>query len=740
MSGGIQVKQNGVSLVSVPSAHPAPITIVAGVLCFLSFEGSPAPVNFTWSSVFPASDPACVLSSSTSPGPTFLPEIDGGAYSVTLVDEHGNTYVLDVAAPTIPVNPGTSGIVQFVTTVAGLRTQAGTGTNATLTTRCYSTLGDGGGQIFCWAPANNNTTSPDNGGSIIVPTALIGGTGAWQAQDTTVDVRQFGAVSGDATKDTINDAAFASAIAVIKARGFGELRVPGLYYVSQTVDISGQVSNFTIRGEKGEWGSSALVPAGCWLRVSSRFPLGGTLLRMAGVRSSAIKGTLSLDGCDETATSRAGIGLLLTTLGLTSPNRGTYDVQIENVLARRFNQGLSGAAATITAFDGATKYQTLTGLSGMTAGMVGRSLLITGAASEVNTGDCLIVAFISASSVKVYNTEGLNTDANNGAIAWRVSAYGIFIGCPSDPAQANASLQCDTITVDHYRFDDCTIGLKQQGNQTTAVEIKRAAGNVGSGGVGFWFNGGNIVTSGTCEFEMRAGSIAGVVVDTFCLTADFGPDYFEVPGGHAYWFRSSTRNSGTILRCPRVLMIQGGAPTGKFLKYKQDGPLVILGAQWLCGTNGVDVGDVALDSFTGGTQPMVTEIGSQYINGATRTRTNGVGYIGFGVQGPVGGAYGNTTFEINNAPLQLVTLFNSDNALFLSSLPTNGAYCEATTGRTVFTDGSRNQAVAIDATLAAGDTCLLLRRNVGGVFTVQRVSMGVVDSGGAGFKLLRVPN
>lgn len=39
-----------------------------------------------------------------------------------------------------------------------------------------------------------------------------------------------------------------------------------------------------------------------------------------------------------------------------------------------------------------------------------------------------------------------------------------------------------------------------------------------------------------------------------------------------------------------------------------------------------------------------------------------------------------------------------------------------------------------------GETALMISRNVGGVYSVQKVSMGVTDSGGAGFKLLRVPN
>lgn len=41
---------------------------------------------------------------------------------------------------------------------------------------------------------------------------------------------------------------------------------------------------------------------------------------------------------------------------------------------------------------------------------------------------------------------------------------------------------------------------------------------------------------------------------------------------------------------------------------------------------------------------------------------------------------------------------------------------------------------------ADGNTALLVRRNVGGTQTVQQVSMGAADSGGSGFKVLRVPN
>lgn len=50
---------------------------------------------------------------------------------------------------------------------------------------------------------------------------------------------------------------------------------------------------------------------------------------------------------------------------------------------------------------------------------------------------------------------------------------------------------------------------------------------------------------------------------------------------------------------------------------------------------------------------------------------------------------------------------------------------------------------AIGAELSAptdGLTALLVRVNTGGVFTLERVSIGAADSGGTGFRLLCIPN
>jgi hypothetical protein len=52
-----------------------------------------------------------------------------------------------------------------------------------------------------------------------------------------------------------------------------------------------------------------------------------------------------------------------------------------------------------------------------------------------------------------------------------------------------------------------------------------------------------------------------------------------------------------------------------------------------------------------------------------------------------------------------------------------------------------NPALKVDAANPAnGHTAILVRRNVEGALSTQRVSMGPPDSGGAGFRVLRVPN
>lgn len=99
--------------------------------------------------------------------------------------------------------------------------------------------------------------------------------------------------------------------------------------------------------------------------------------------------------------------------------------------------GQTGSTATFTAL--ATHEITLTGLTGMTSSSVGRALAISGAASAGNIGTFRISAFISSSSVKVFNPAGVVADANNGSIAW-IEQYGAAAASVASVANNIATL------------------------------------------------------------------------------------------------------------------------------------------------------------------------------------------------------------------------------------------------------------------------------------------------------------
>ncbi|MEM2373189.1 MAG: hypothetical protein QXI11_01975 [Thermoproteota archaeon] len=76
---------------------------------------------------------------------------------------------------------------------------------------------------------------------------------------------------------------------------------------------------------------------------------------------------------------------------------------------------------------------------------------------------------------------------------------------------------------------------------------------------------------------------------------------------------------------------------------------------------------------------------------------------------------------------------NRDAAVFHRMLSTTP------TSEIVFQIAGVDMATVRDS-IADGETALLLRRNVGGTYSLVRVSMGPPDSGGTGYRVLRVPN
>jgi hypothetical protein len=94
------------------------------------------------------------------------------------------------------------------------------------------------------------------------------------------------------------------------------------------------------------------------------------------------------------------------------------------------NPLISGAAATIASVSGDGSVdgwytQTWTGLSGMSAALVGELIILSGAATPGNNTLGVITEYISSSSVKVASFSSAAADANNGSLSWEVQNYGI---------------------------------------------------------------------------------------------------------------------------------------------------------------------------------------------------------------------------------------------------------------------------------------------------------------------------
>lgn len=135
-----------------------------------------------------------------------------------------------------------AGIPVNVATIADLRLLEGE-PFVTAIVQSYATVGDGGGGPFSWDDTHDNTTSPDNGGTIIVPTALIGGTGAWirQYSGQEINMAWFGVVSdySQTTKTgTDNGAKIQAAFDFLKHTGGVIVWPIGNYAVATRVFVS----------------------------------------------------------------------------------------------------------------------------------------------------------------------------------------------------------------------------------------------------------------------------------------------------------------------------------------------------------------------------------------------------------------------------------------------------------------------------------------------------------------------
>ena len=103
--------------------------------------------------------------------------------------------------------------------------------------------------------------------------------------------------------------------------------------------------------------------------------------------------------------------------------------------------------------------------------------------------------------------------------------------------------------------------------------------------------------------------------------------------------------------------------------------------------------------------------------GGQPTTLNVAGYVGLG------------GFRVNGADIN-----------FPIYLDTAGTFRMGSASGDVALAPGLNDALVAVASPTDGNTAIQVRRNLAGTITVQTVSMGAVDSGGVGFRTLRVPN
>lgn len=211
---GIQLFQpNGAGILNAAGAqHPAPVEVEAGIICQLSFVGG-TTAFYRWSLSKPASSSA-VLSSATSAGPSFLPDTDDDAFSITLIDSDENVYILDIITPTSGGGGGGGGgggVVTTVDTYDDLRNQlAFSGTPpGSLILQCREDVDDGGGGPFAFD--SSDTTTADNDGTVLVD---IDGNRFKRIFSGPVDPRWFGVKCDNSTNDA---AAWAATMALFGA-------------------------------------------------------------------------------------------------------------------------------------------------------------------------------------------------------------------------------------------------------------------------------------------------------------------------------------------------------------------------------------------------------------------------------------------------------------------------------------------------------------------------------------------
>ena len=267
-----------------------------------------------------------------------------------------------------------------------------------------------------WLHYNGGTFSWDN-----PPGATTTGTGLWYSASSSLHGNAI-TLGGDLTQGVLTVDNLAFTVTGLKGTAVPNLAAGFLYYDGAAFSWD------TLGGD--------ITPG-----VTS---LGVQTLAVTGIRSTAVpvlaSGYLHYNGaafvwdtpaggggavqtktvdCTGAGTAHAlasitafdGTYVTVTGLGATGAALPVYPyTDLAN--AALYGPALSGAAATVTAFDGITNYSTIGGLTGMYPDIVGKSMTFSLFGNGGNNGTFVIVAYVSATSVKVLNASpGVSPDS-----------------------------------------------------------------------------------------------------------------------------------------------------------------------------------------------------------------------------------------------------------------------------------------------------------------------------------------
>lgn len=501
-------------------------------------------------------------------------------------------------------------------TIAALRLAA-SGAHEAVQIKAYDTLGDGGGGAFVWDADHNNATEPDDGGIVIVPTALVGGTGAWRrlVVGTAVDARWFGLVVNDSGEAAANVTAIHAARDYVNAKGGGIVDLPpGQVLVSSKVSIPSGYRNVTIRGAGHDYTVSPRADLGTFLRPSASFPLGETVLQIMGRRCGLRD--LGVDGWDEDDNPCAGQGI-----DFTSDGTGIF---IHGVSERVAVRGIEVQERTFTASGNTLTVSNNPFQNGDQVYASSDDTLPAGLTEgTIDSGDRFYVINRTDTTLELSALYGdvavTLSDTGIGTHTLRGRGYAVHIGGYTTGRQVSNSRW------DSFQITESDIWVFVDGSSgTTDIKLSNWAVNNQKAGV---LDTGSV----KCEHVnvQSGGAVADYIIRPTFAGAVFRDCKHEITnGGPAFLFTDGQRPWPSILDQVDIQFANGATGNDVMIDFRQDGPLYFKGGcQFRLGTPVADTGKVSVVGTTGGGTARVFDEGTTYLNDATFDLAN-LGAVG----------------------------------------------------------------------------------------------------------------